>query len=238
MERITWKVEDEPFDACVFGADPATPRPGVVVFHAWRGRTAFEERFAQDLTALGYVGIASDVYGVGRRGTTREENTALMSPLLADRARLERRLHGALEAARAVPGVDPERMAAVGFCFGGLCVLDLARSGADLRGVVAFHGLFTPREIPSQTPKAKVLALHGYADPMATPEQLVAFGNEMEALGADWQVHVFGRTMHAFTNPEANDPEFGTVYDARADARSRREMECFLEEIFATGAAA
>ena len=232
MERITWEVEGQPFDAVVCGAG-AEKRPGVVVFHAWRGRTEFEERFAEDLATLGYVGIASDVYGVGRRGTTREENTLLMTPLMEDRARLERRLLAAVEAARGAPGVDPARLAAVGFCFGGLCVLDLARAGADLLGVVAFHGLFTPREQPSRTPRAKILALHGYADPMATPDALVAFGNEMEALGADWQVHVYGGTLHAFTNPEANDPKFGTVYDARADARASRAMRDFLSEVFA-----
>jgi dienelactone hydrolase len=128
--------------------------------------------------------------------------------------------------------VDGGKLGAIGFCFGGLCALDLARSGAELRGVVAFHGLFMPSGLPRQKIAARVLALHGYDDPMAKPDALVAFCDEMTEAGVDWQVHAYGGTMHAFTNPQANDPAFGTVYQPRADARSRVAMENFFAEAF------
>jgi len=130
--------------------------------------------------------------------------------------------------------VDAARVAAIGFCFGGLCVLDIARTGEDLAGVVSFHGLFAPPGNTSgNSVKAKVLALHGWDDPMAKPEDAVALGSEMTAMGADWQLHAFGNTMHAFTNPDANDADMGTVYNAAADRRSWIAMQNFLHEIFA-----
>lgn len=214
---------DDAFDA---------PRPAVAVAHAWAGRTAFEEDKARALAGLGYVGFAMDVYGKGRRGTTREENAALMTPLVQDRPLLQARLGAALQALAAQPEVDRDRLAAIGFCFGGLSVLDMARCGLPLRGVVSFHGLFTPPgNTAQQRITAKVLALHGWDDPMVTPEAVLAFAKEMTEAGADWQLHAYGGTMHAFTNPEANDPGFGTVYSARADARSWAAMRGFLAEV-------
>ncbi len=128
--------------------------------------------------------------------------------------------------------VDPHRIGAIGFCFGGLCVLDLARSGAAVRGVVAFHGLLQGApKVPSETISAKVLVLHGHDDPFAPPEQLAAFCREMTEAGADWQVHVYGRTQHAFTNPAANDPKLGTVYNETADRRSWLAMQGLFDEV-------
>ncbi|MDD2800652.1 MAG: dienelactone hydrolase family protein, partial [Methylococcales bacterium] len=135
---------------------------------------------------------------------------------------------------RLLPWVDDSKIAAMGFCFGGLCVLDLARAGADLKGVVSFHGLLgAPDNLQSNSIKAKVLALHGHDDPMGPIEQVVAFEQEMTKAGADWQLHTYGHTMHAFTNPKANDPAFGTVYQANADKRSWLAMKNFLAEVFA-----
>jgi dienelactone hydrolase len=232
IEKLGWTVDGQEFQGHAVW-EGAGKKPAVLVCHAWGGQGDFEQRRAAELAALGYVGMAMDVYGRDKRGESREACTALMSPLMADRALLQRRLLAGLAAARGLPVVDGARVAAIGFCFGGLCALDLARSGANVRGVVAFHGLFHPSPLPRQPITAKVLALHGYDDPMAKPEALVAFCNEMTAAGVDWQVHVYGGTMHAFTNPVANDPAFGTVYQARADARSRHAMESFLAEIFA-----
>jgi dienelactone hydrolase len=158
-----------------------------------------------------------------------------MQPFLEDRALLQRRMKLALETVRRLERVDKDRVAAIGFCFGGLCVLDLARTGADLRGVVSFHGLLKP---PGNTQgnkiQAKVLVLHGHDDPMVPVEDVVALERELTEAGADWQVHVYGHTMHAFTNPKANDPNFGTVYNPVADRRSWLAMQNFLEEIFST----
>ncbi|MEW6695145.1 MAG: dienelactone hydrolase family protein [Pseudomonadota bacterium] len=232
---IDYQHDGQTFEGLLAWDDAhAGARPAVAVAHAWAGRTVFEDDKARALAALGYVGFAMDVYGKGRRGRSREENAALMTPLVQDRALLQARLGAALQALTAQPEVDASRVAAIGFCFGGLSVLDMARCGLPLRGVVSFHGLFTP---PGNTAgrriQAKVLALHGWDDPMAKPDAVLAWAQEMSAAGADWQLHAYGGTMHAFTNPEANDPGFGTVYDARADARSWVAMRAFLAEVLA-----
>jgi dienelactone hydrolase len=208
-------------------------KPVVLVAHTVRGQTDFERDKAEALADLGWAGFALDVYGKGFVAKGREDAMGRMRPLLDDRALLERRLLAGLDAVRGHPRIDASRVAAIGFCFGGLCALDLARSGADLRAVVAFHGLFTPRELPTPAIRARVLALHGYDDPMAKPEQMLAFATEMTDAGADWQIHAHGGTMHAFTNPDANDPERGTVYNARTDRRAWRSMRDFLEEALA-----
>src|SRR5690606_13538343 len=152
-----------------------------------------------------------------------------------DRAMLRRRMLAAYGAARSHPRVDPERVAAIGFCFGGLCVLDLARSvPPDLRAVASLHGLFHPPKLGAQPPiTAKILILHGFDDPMAPPDALVAIGRELTEANADWQIHAYGRTSHAFTNPQARSPEHGLVYNETADRRSWRELMEFLAEVLA-----
>jgi len=213
------------------------PRPAVAVAHTWGGRSEFEGDKARRLAALGYLGLALDLYGGGRQGGSPEGNAGLMQPLLQDRAALQRRIAAGIAALRELPEADPERVAAIGYCFGGLCVLDLARTGADVRGVASFHGLFDP---PGNTAgnriRTKVLCLHGYDDPMAKPEAMVALAAELTAAGADWQIHAYGHTMHAFTRPDANDPARGIRYDATAERRSWCSLVDFLEEIFAAGA--
>jgi dienelactone hydrolase len=213
--------------------DHVGPRPGILVSHAWGGRGEFEDNKARQLAELGYVGFSLDVYGKGIRGSNPEENGALMTPLLENRPLLQERLVSSLSTMREQDEVDGSNVAAIGFCFGGLCVLDIARLGQDIAGVVSFHGLFNaPDNTTGNSISAKVLALHGWDDPMATPDQVVAFGEEMSAMGADWQVHGYGNTMHAFTNPDANDPDSGTVYDKSADRRSWIAMQNFLSELF------
>lgn len=209
------------------------PRPGVLVSHAWGGRGDFEDGKVNELAGLGYAAFALDLYGKGVRGTGPEENAALMQPFLDDRTMLQNRLLVSLDAMRAQEQVDAARVAAIGFCFGGLCVLDIARTGADLAGVVSFHGLFgAPGNTAGNKARARVLALHGWDDPMARPDDAVALAKELTAMDADWQIHAYGNTMHAFTNPDANDKQMGTVYDATADRRSWTAMQNFLEELF------
>lgn len=210
-------------------------KPAVLVSHAWGGQGDFERQKAERLAELGYVGIAIDNYGKGKRGTTMEENSKLMTPFVEDRAMLKRRLLSALAFAQGLESVDKDKIGAIGFCFGGLCVLDLARSGAaGVKGVVSFHGLFTPPDLGKQGPiTSKALILHGFDDPMAKPDSMLALAKELTEAGCDWQVHAYGHTVHAFTNPEANMPENGILYNAAADKRSWTSMKDFLAEALA-----
>ncbi|MDX1480457.1 MAG: dienelactone hydrolase family protein [Woeseiaceae bacterium] len=230
-----YKDSDGAYVAHVAWDDSASgPRPGVLVSHAWGGRSEFEDRKAERLAELGYVGFALDLYGKGVRGSSPEENSKLMAPLLEDRGKLQRRMHLALDQIRQLSQVDSQKLAAIGFCFGGLCVLDLARTGADVRGVVSFHGLLTaPGNTGDAEIAAKILVLHGWKDPLAPPEQVTALASELDGLGADWQIHAYGKAAHAFTNPNAADEANGLVYDAIAEHRAWDSMQLFLNEVFA-----
>lgn len=209
-----------------------SPRPGVLVAHAWAGRGEFEQGKAIKLAEQGYVGFALDMYGKGVLGNGPEENTVLMTPFMEDRQLLQDRMQLAVAVLRDQQEVDAGRVAAIGFCFGGLCVLDLARIGSDVRGVASFHGLFIPAGNTAGTPiTAKVLCLHGYDDPMAQPQSMVDLAAELGAAGADWQINAYGNTVHSFTNPAADDKAAGTAYDARADRRSWVALQDFLEEV-------
>ena len=210
------------------------PRPAVLIGHAWAGRTDYENDMAIRLAELGYAAFALDLYGKGVTGSSTEENQALMTPFMEDREKLQARLHHVVDVVKGLAEVDATRVAAMGLCFGGLCVLDMARSGADVKGVASFHGLFgAPANTAGNKITAKVVAFHGYDDPMATPEDMVALASELTNAGADWQIHAYGGVMHAFTNPNANDPGFGTVYNAVAAQRSWKAFTDFLSECFA-----
>ncbi len=208
-------------------------RPAVLISHAWAGRGAVEEGYARSLAELGYAGFALDLYGKGVFGKTTVECQALMSPLAGDRPLLQERLLHVIEVVRTLPEVDASRIAVMGFCFGGLCALDVARTGADIKGAASFHGLFgAPGNTKSKKIRAKVVAYHGWDDPMVKPDDVKALGQELTEAGADWQIHAYGGVMHAFTNPQANDPGFGTVYNKRAADRSWASFKLFLEECF------
>jgi len=217
-----------------FDRASAGKRPAVLISHAWAGRGPVEENYARRLAELGYAGFALDLYGKGVFGKTTEECQALMTPLASNRAHLQERLLHVIDIVKALPEVDASRIAIMGFCFGGLCALDVARTGADLRGAASVHGLFSaPGNTGGIKIKAKVIAFHGYDDPMVKPEDVVALGHELTKAGADWQIHAYGGVMHAFTNPQANDPGFGTVYNRRAADRSWESFKTFLAECFA-----
>lgn len=229
---IDYTNEGQPLKAFMAWDDAvAEQRPAVIIAHAWGGRSPFENGKAEWAAGLGYVGFALDCYGAGVLGNDPEENAGLMQPYLDDRGRLLGRLEAALETVRAQPEVDPNRVAIIGFCFGGLCALDLARSGSDVLGAVSIHGIFNPPPVTHPI-KAKVLALHGWEDPLAPPESVLALAQEMTDAGADWQLHAYGRTVHAFTNPQANDYQGGMAYSANADRRTFESIGNFLEELF------
>ncbi|KGP62647.1 DeoR faimly transcriptional regulator [Legionella norrlandica] len=209
------------------------PCPAVLVAHDWTGRGEFACQKAKLLAEMGYIGFALDMYGQGRLGSNNDEKMALMQPLANDRLFLRKRLCAALEAIKTIPIIDTTRIAIIGFCFGGLCALDMARSGADIKGAVSFHGLLNkPDNLKSEKIKAKVLVLHGYDDPLAKPEQVQAFCQEMTEANVDWQMHMYGHVKHAFTNPVAHDESLGLIYDETAARRSWQAMHQFLQEIF------
>jgi len=211
-----------------------SPKPAVLIAHDWSGRREFACQAAERIAAMGYIGFALDMYGKGIVGADGdiEGNGALMSPFATDRALLRQRINAALHAARELPQADASKIAAMGYCFGGMCVLELARSGADVKGVISIHGIFAPGDVANEKITAKVLCLHGHDDPMVPPEQVLAFETEMNDAGVDWQVHVYGGTMHAFTNPVANNPDFGTVYNENATNRAYQSIANFLNESF------
>jgi dienelactone hydrolase len=209
----------------------ATPQPAVLIAPAAMGRDEFFERKARRLAWHGYACLVLDMYGDGRRAASREEGMQLMQSFLDDRALLARRMTAALGALLKQPQVDTRRVAAIGFCFGGLCVLDLARSGADVRGIVSFHGLLkAPAQPFGAQIKAKILVLHGNQDPFAPLSDVMALQDELSQANVDWQIHLYGGTMHSFTFPTMNNPAAGTVYKEEADRRSWHALMNFLEE--------
>ncbi|WP_173238003.1 dienelactone hydrolase family protein [Legionella antarctica] len=209
------------------------PRPAVIVAHDWSGRNEFACQKAQLFAKMGYVGFAVDMFGEGLVATSTDEKQALIEPLISDREQLRIRINAAFDALINRPEVDKNRVAVIGFCFGGLCALDLARSGADIKGAISFHGLLgKPENFQVEKIKAKVLVLHGYDDPMVRPEQVNVFCQEMTQARVDWQVHMYGNVQHGFTNPQAQDADSGILYNQLAEQRSWLAMTNFLREIF------
>ncbi len=209
--------------------------PGVLVFHEWWGVNDYIKRRTEQLAQLGYVAFAADIYGKGSRARTREEATALAGKFRAgDRNLLRARANAGLEALKKNPLTDPKRVAAIGYCFGATAVLELARSGADLAGVVGFHGgLGTPNPADAKNIRGKILALTGADDPSAKPEQVIAFEDEMRKGGVDWYLVSYGGAVHGFTNPgNGADNARGVAYNEKADQRSWRAMKDFFNEIF------
>lgn len=205
--------------------------PLVLIFHAWGGRNDFVCEKAKEIALHGYAAFAVDMYGKGVLGKDKEENMALATPFFEDRTHLIRRAIAGLSAAEGLEVVDCERIAAMGYCFGGMCALDLARSGADLKGAISIHGNLSAPEKPGANKiYSKILVLHGHRDPLVPPEQVRGFENEMEHADVDWQLHAFGNAMHAFTVPGANDPDLGTLYDEQSSRRTDKLVEMFLKE--------
>ena len=173
-EEIHYKVGDKNMVGFVAYPD-SNNSPLVLIAHAWAGKDTFVHDRAKDLAMLGYTAMAVDMYGDGKVGADVSENEALMTPLISNRDNLKQRIQGALEIGRSLEGVNPSKVAAIGYCCGGLVVLDLARAGADVKGVVSFHGLLTPSSIADDGIKSKILVLHGERDPMVPLEMVDNF---------------------------------------------------------------
>lgn len=218
----------------VFEATDAARRPGVLVFHEGPGLGEFAMARARRLAELGYVALAADMYGDRRQGRNLQEIANLVGDLRNEPETLRGRGHAALATLAALPQVDAGRLAAIGFCFGGSVVLELARDGADLKAAVSFHGVLTTRmPAVSGKVKASVLVLTGADDPLAPPDQVAAFENEMRAAEVrDWQVISYGDTLHGFTNPAADGSMMRTaLYSAQADRRSWASMQGLFDEV-------
>ncbi|GLP77375.1 dienelactone hydrolase [Mycobacterium antarcticum] len=211
--------------------------PTVLVFHGMEGRSDAQVEFCERLAATGYRAVAVDIFGrevsqaVGREGMAA--GAPAMDELLLDRDMLRDRLLRVVETVGGLPTVERDAMAAIGFCFGGLCVLDLARHDAPLRAVGSFHGVLTPPPVTPDTPIATRIAFyHGWEDPFAPPADVLALAAELTARGADWQVHAYGHAMHAFMAPFANDPEHGIQYDEVTARRAWVSLVDMLAETF------
>ena len=207
-------------------------RPTVIIIPTVMGVQLLEIGFAERLVDLGYHAVVADLFG--RRfeaGVDKEAAFAAMGELRSDRAALRDRLLAVLDEVAKRPHVDSAKIAVIGYCFGGQCALDVARSGADIAAAASFHGLFDPPGLPAQPIKAKVVAYHGWDDPMVPPEAVVALGKELSDAGADWQIHAYGHVGHGFTNPNAHQIGIaGVAYNEAAARRSWASFEDFLAE--------
>jgi dienelactone hydrolase len=238
--KVATKIVDYEHDGVTcegyfaYGDDIDGPRPGILVVHQWMGQSEFEQEVCKRLAALGYAAFAADVYGKGVRPANREQAMEQATLYRSDRALMRARVAAALRTMKAQPQVDPEQTAAIGYCFGGGCALELARSGADITGVVSFHGnLDTPDPADAQNIRCSVLVMTGADDPSVPPAQVDAFENEMRAAGVDWQLTSYGNAVHAFTDYRlGSDNSAGAAYNEKAAHRSWQAMLDFFTEIF------
>jgi dienelactone hydrolase len=205
----------------------------VLIVHQWKGLTAYEKGRADMLAKMGYVVFAADIYGKGIRPSNTKEAGEQAGKYKADRALLRERVKAGLAELEKNPRTDARRVAAIGYCFGGTSVIELARSGANIAGVVSFHGgLDSPKPEDGKNIKCKVLALHGADDPYNSKENLAAFEDEMRQAKVDWQMVMYGGAVHSFTEKEVgNDNSKGAAYNEKADRRSWEDMQQFFAEI-------
>ncbi|HLD35649.1 MAG TPA: dienelactone hydrolase family protein [Planctomycetota bacterium] len=209
-------------------------RPAAIIVHEWDGLGGYVKRRAKEIARLGYVAFCADIYGKGVRPGSKEESAKLAGTYRSNPALMRQRITAALDELKKNELVDKTNIAAMGYCFGGGVALELARSGASIKGAISFHGNFNNLEpVVTRTIKAKILILHGADDKSVTPETITAFQNEMRSGLVDWQMIIYGNAVHGFTNPaHGYNPETGVAYNEKADKRSWEAMKTFLEEIF------
>jgi dienelactone hydrolase len=231
-ETVEYQHEGETFKGyLVFDNSQEGKRPGVVVVHEWWGLNDYAKMRADQLAEMGYVAFALDMYGNGQVAEDRGEAGKLAGqvrgkPVMRTRAK------AGFDVLAANDLVDRDRIAAIGFCFGGTTVLEMAFSGLDLSGVVSFHGGLSPVQTDHE-PKAKILILHGAEDPHVPDADVVAFQDKLDKSGADWHLVAYGDAVHAFSNPNAgDDPGSGAAYNEKAAERSWKHMQMFFQEIF------
>lgn len=234
-KSVIYKQGDAVLEGYLAWDDASTgKRPGVLIAHAWMGIGPHERAVAEQLAKLGYVAFCADIYGRGIRPKTPDEAGKQAGAYKNDRALTRARATAGLAQLTANPAVDPKRVAVIGYCFGGMVALELARSGADLAGAVVFHGdLSNPTPADDKNVKARLLVLQGGDDPFVPAKAVAAFEDEVRAAGVDWQLVQYGGAVHAYTDPNVgSDNSKGVAYNERADRRSWQAMRDFFGEVF------
>lgn len=239
-ELVPYLIDNQEFIGhFVIPDDTEGKRPAILVAHAWRGLDDFAKNKAQELASMGYIAFTADLYGGGKVVQTNEESAALMMPLFIDRATLQKRIRAAYDLVFRHPLVDISKIGGIGFCFGGLTIIELLRSGADVRGVVSFHGILgnqmgdqKAQTVPiANSIKGSLLILHGHEDPLVSNEDIQKLQTKLTEARVDWQMHIYGHTAHAFTNPLAQDKEGGLMFNPKAARRAWQAMGNFFNEI-------
>lgn len=214
--------------------------PIVLIATTWEGMNTFAKNEAHQLAENGYAAFIADIYGEGKSASSPEEAGALMMPFFLDRSLLRERILAAYHEAKKIPECAGDQIAAIGFCFGGLTVIELLRSGTALNGIVSFHGVLSNEFMgkkatlaPNATQyNSPFLLLHGYLDPLVPMSDVRALQKELSEKQLDWQMHIYGRASHAFTNPDANNPEMGLLFEPTSCRRSKTALYNYLKEIF------
>jgi dienelactone hydrolase len=235
QEPIDYQQADHALQGVlVYDDRTSEPRPAVLVCPEWYGVNDFAKGRATELAKMGYVAFVVDPYGKGVNAKSVEEAGKMSAALKADRATLKARVRAAFDVVQKHKRVDPQRIAAIGYCFGGTTALELARSGADVKGVASFHGsLNSPNAEEAKAIKGKVLVLHGGADPFVPDPEVADFVESMRRHSVNYQLNIYGGAVHSFTNPNADKAGLkGVAYNEQADKRSWAELKIFLDEIF------
>ncbi len=230
---VPHEFEGEQLESVFVGRRDSQSRPAVILVPTVMGVSDLEVGFGRQLVELGYNAFVADLFGKEFHGAPRDTMFGEMTRLRNDRAALRRRMLHVLEVVRGLDEVQNDQIVVAGYCFGGQAALDLARSGAGIAAAVSFHGLFDPPGLAPEKITAKVVAYHGWDDPMVPPEKVVALGKELTEAGSDWQIHAYGHVGHGFTNPHASQLQIdGVAYNALAAERSWTSFISLLEELF------
>jgi len=220
----------------VYDANKEGKRPGVLVVHEWWGLNDYPKMRARKLAELGYVAMAIDLYGGGETADNPKDAEKMSTPLYQNLQRAKSRFDAALKKLKTYSEVDTNNIAAIGYCFGGGIVLNMARLGEDLKGVVSFHGGLVGAAVNKELLKAKILVCHGAADPWVKPQEVTEFKKQMDSIGADYTFKQYPGAMHAFTNPKATEMgekfKIPIKYNAAADSASWNDMKDFFAQIF------
>jgi dienelactone hydrolase len=233
---VALEFEGEALEGVFVGRRDRQARPTIILIPTVMGVSELELGVGRQLVELGYNAFVADLFGRKFRGASREVMMGEMSRLRSDRAALSRRLLAVLDQVRGLAEAESDSIVVAGYCFGGMCALDVARSGADIVAAVAFHGLFDPPGSKPEKIKAKVVAFHGWDDPMVPPEKVLALAAELTEARADWQIHAYGHVQHGFTNPGATGAVPGVVHNPLAAERAWTSFINLLEELFGDNA--